>query len=298
MSSVMFDRLVVIGLGLMGSSVLRAARQKGIVGQCVGVARRSATADRALELGLVDEAFTSVEDIKPLESGTELIVVAVPVQQMTDVFSSLKPLAKSGTLITDVGSTKASVVTAAEKAWGEVPGYFVPAHPIAGSEQSGVDAGMADLFVNHWVLLTPVATTDANAQQQVEKFWQEIGAKTEVMDVERHDEVLGATSHLPHLLAYALVDTLATQEDSREVFRYAAGGFRDFTRIAESDPQMWHDILLANDRAVLQQLEAFEEHLEQIRQAIKNQDSESLMTILKRAQQARRDYRHAVDDDS
>lgn len=298
MSSVMFDRLVVIGLGLMGSSVLRAARQKGIVGQCVGVARRSATADRALDLGLVDEVFTSVEDVKPLESGTELMVVAVPVQQMADVFLSLKPLAKSGTLITDVGSTKASVVAAAEKAWGEVPGYFVPAHPIAGSEQSGVDAGKADLFVDHWVLLTPVATTDAVAQDKVERFWQVLGAKTEVMDVGHHDEVLGATSHLPHLLAYALVDTLATQEDSREVFRYAAGGFRDFTRIAESDPQMWHDILLANDRAVLQQLEEFDEHLDQLRQAISNQDSESLMSILQRAQQARRNYRHAADDDS
>lgn len=298
MAEVMFDRLVVIGLGLMGSSVLRAAKQKGLAHEFVGVARRETTVARASELGLVSEAFTQIANVRPLESGTELIVVAVPVQGMAEIFSSLKPLLGQGTLITDVGSTKASVVAAAKEAWGEIRPEFVPAHPIAGSEQSGVESGKADLFVDHWVLLTPVEATDASAQKQVAAFWQALGAKTEVMDVEHHDEVLGATSHLPHLLAYALVDTLATQEDSREVFRYAAGGFRDFTRIAESDPQMWHDILLANDKAVLEQLEYFEQHLDQLRQAIKNKDSASLMSTLKRAQQARRNYRHAADDDS
>jgi prephenate dehydrogenase len=298
MSALMFDRLVVIGMGLMGSSVLRAAQQKGLAKEFVGVARGAATAAKALELGLVGQAFTRISDVQPLEGGTELILVAAPVQQMAAIFASLQPLITPGTLITDVGSTKASVVDSATEAWGEMHPNFVPAHPIAGSEQSGVESGKADLFVDHWVLLTPVKGTHPAAQKQVAAFWQALGAKTEVMDVEHHDEVLGATSHLPHLLAYALVDTLATQEDSKEVFRYAAGGFRDFTRIAESDPQMWHDILLANGKAVLQQLEGFEQHLDQLREAVKNKDSVSLMTILERAQQARRNYRHAADGDS
>jgi len=298
MSAIMFDRLVVIGMGLMGSSVLRAAQQNGLARAFIGVARGEATAEKALELGLVGQASTRISDIRPLESGTELIVVAAPVQQMAAIFSSLQPLIRPGTLITDVGSTKASVVYSAMEAWGEMHPNFVPAHPIAGSEQSGVESGKADLFVDHWVLLTPVKGTDPEAQRQVAAFWQALGAKTEVMGVEHHDEVLSATSHLPHLLAYALVDTLATQEDSKEVFRYAAGGFRDFTRIAESDPQMWHDIFLANSKAVLQQLRDFEKHLDQFREAVKNKDSVGLMATLERAQEARRNYRHAADDDS
>lgn len=295
-SAPMFDRLVLIGMGLMGSSVLRAAKQQGLARAYVGIARSEATAERALELALVDQALTSLADLEPMDNGSELIVVAAPVNQMAGIFSDLQPKIRPGTLLTDVGSTKASVVAAANDAWGSVLPCFVPAHPIAGSERSGVEAGTPELFVDHWVLLTPVGTTDADAEARVAEFWRRLGAKVETMEVKHHDEVLGATSHLPHLLAYALVDTLATQEDSREVFRYAAGGFRDFTRIAESDPEMWRDILLANDTAVLEQLEAFEAHVDQIRKAIKNQDSAGLMAILERAQQARRNYRHAADD--
>ena len=295
MATLKFDRLIVIGMGLMGSSVLRAARQRGLAGEYLGVARRAATVDRALELGLIDRGLTRATEIEPLAEGSELIVIATPVQQMPEIFSAVKELTASQSLITDVGSTKASVVAAAEQAWGSVPANFVPAHPIAGSERSGVEAGSSDLFIDHWVILTPLESTDIDALRQVDLFWQALGARTETMDLDHHDEILGATSHLPHLLAYALVDSLVTLEDSGEVFRYAAGGFRDFTRIAESDPQMWHDIFLANSQALLQQLDNFDRHLQELRRAIQDQDGEALMETLQRAQSARRNYRQAQE---
>ncbi len=296
MTKPMFDRLIVIGMGLIGSSLLRAARAQGLAGQLLGVGRRQATVERARELGLIDQGVVHLADLPRLEQGRELIVLAVPVRQMTPIFFELKALAGTQSLITDVGSTKASVVAAAAQAWGEIPVNFVPAHPIAGSERNGIEAGTADLFVDHWVILTPGTETNTEALQQVEKFWQALGARTERMSVKHHDEVLAATSHLPHLLAYALVDTLVTLEDRGEVFRYAAGGFRDFTRIAESDPQMWHDILLENRVALFRQLDNFEQHLAQLRAAIEQGDGVALKQILSRAQEARRAFRRMKEE--
>ncbi len=289
--SIVFERLTVIGLGLIGSSIARGAKARNLAGEILGIDASSEVRQEALKLGVVDQAYASADQRPPLMGeAKELVIAAVPVMQMESVFASLGESLGQRTVLTDVGSTKSSVIEAARKVWGEVPSCFVPGHPIAGSEQSGVAAGDAELFAGKWLLITPLANTDAEAIRCVLEFWQGLGAVTESMEIHHHDQVLGATSHLPHVLAYALVDALITVEDSHEVFKYAAGGFRDFTRIAESDPQMWCDIVLANSDVVLDQIDNFSNHLNNLKEYINKKDEKELLRIFHRAQRARRGY--------
>jgi prephenate dehydrogenase len=206
---------------------------------------------------------------------------------MQGVFERIAPRLAPNTIVTDVGSSKASVVAAARKAFGTLPPTFVPGHPIAGTEKSGVEASFAELFQQRKVILTPLPETQPNAVAQVRELWEATGAQVVEMTVEHHDQVLAATSHLPHVLAFTLVHCLARLDDSREIFNYAAGGFRDFTRIASSDPRMWHDICLANRDELLGVIRKFGIELEQVAQALRNGDGESLLKVFEQAKEAR-----------
>ncbi|PJI51091.1 MAG: bifunctional prephenate dehydrogenase/3-phosphoshikimate 1-carboxyvinyltransferase [Pseudomonas sp.] len=280
-------RLVVVGLGLIGGSFAKGIREKGLFEEVVGVDRDPQTRRLAVELGVVDRCEES------LAAGcrdADVIQLAVPILAMEKVLGELAILDLGNAILTDVGSAKGNVVRAAKAVFGGMPARFVPGHPIAGSEQSGVEAANAKLFRRHKVILTPLDNADADAIQCVESLWRELGADVEQMAVEHHDEVLAATSHLPHLLAFTLVDSLAKRSENLEIFRYAAGGFRDFTRIAGSDPVMWHDIFLANREAVLRILDVFRDDLDDLREAVDKGDGQQLMGVFTRARVAREHF--------
>lgn len=277
-------RVLVVGLGLIGASFAKALRLSQSA-RVMGMDAAEGVAARALELGIVDEAVDSIDNLPAFD----VVVLAVPVLAVNEVLTGLKPHLKADTVITDVGSVKGVVVEAARTALGDLPAGLVPGHPIAGAERSGVDAAKADLFDRHLLILTPLPTSSPQAVQLLTRLWQSVGAQVVTMSVARHDEVLAATSHLPHLLAFSLVDTLARESDSREIFRYAAGGFRDFTRIAASDPTMWHDVFLANGDATLTILRRFQADLDRLAQAIEQRQGEKLLEVFGRAKSAR-DY--------
>lgn len=280
-------RLVVVGLGLIGGSFAKGIREKGLFEEVVGVDRDPQTRDLAVKLGVVDRCEET------LAAGcreADVIQLAVPILAMEKVLGELATLDIGNAILTDVGSAKGNVVRAAKAVFGGMPARFIPGHPIAGSEQSGVEAANAKLFRRHKVILTPLDNADADAIQCVESLWRELGADVEQMAVEHHDEVLAATSHLPHLLAFTLVDSLAKRSENLEIFRYAAGGFRDFTRIAGSDPVMWHDIFLANREAVLRILDVFRDDLDDLREAVDQGDGQQLMGVFTRARVAREHF--------
>lgn len=280
-------RLVVVGLGLIGGSFAKGIREKGLFEEVVGVDRDPQTRRLAVELGVADRCEES------LAAGcreADVIQLAVPILAMEKVLGELATLDIGNAILTDVGSAKGNVVRAAKAVFGGMPVRFIPGHPIAGSEQSGVEAANAKLFRRHKVILTPLDNADADAIQCVEALWRELGADVEQMAVEHHDEVLAATSHLPHLLAFTLVDSLAKRSENLEIFRYAAGGFRDFTRIAGSDPVMWHDIFLANREAVLRILDVFRDDLDDLREAVDHGDGQQLMGVFTRARVAREHF--------
>ena len=286
--------LGILGLGLIGASVAAALRERNIPVTIVGHDQSAYAADRALELGYVDWVAESPTD---LCEQCDLVVLAIPVLSTQAVFEQLADcLATGNTVVTDVGSVKRVVVSAAEAVFGEVPDWLVPGHPIAGSEFSGVDAARPDLFLNHQVILTPDHHTRPNALALVSKLWQAIDAQVEIMTVARHDEVLAATSHLPHLLAFTLVDSLAQESDKYEIFQHAAGGFRDFTRIAASDPTMWHDIFLSNDAATLDVLDRYMTHLQHVREALAERDGDTLYSVFSRAKKARDHFSRVLEE--
>lgn len=286
----MSQNLVVIGTGLIGSSLAKAAKATGAFDTVWAINRSAETCEQVKALGVADQAVTYEQLPQVIDQLGEddIVVVAVPVSIYESIFFQLKPLLPEGVVLTDVGSSKVSVVEAAKSVWGASPAFFVPGHPIAGSEKKSVTAVNPDLFKSRRCILTPLPETGLNATSLISSFWESIGANVDIMDMTHHDEVLAATSHLPHVLAYALVDALCTLDQKTEVFRYAAGGFRDFTRIAESDPLMWRDILLSNRKAILKQLDNFESHLSELRAAIENSDAECISSILERAQSARK----------
>lgn len=286
-----FDRVAVIGLGLIGGSVALGLKRRGLAGRIVSFDRSGESLAAGLSLGVVDETFDSVA---AAARGADLVLLAVPVQAMSGALQALAELDLGETVITDVGSVKSAVIDAARTAWGEAPRTFVPGHPIAGSEQHGVGAARDDLFENHRVILTPPATTSADALGKVRSLWRGIGAEVVEMDAAHHDDVLARTSHLPHLLAYALVDTLSRQGDSLEIFQYAAGGFRDFSRIAASDPVMWRDIFDANSGKVLEILDEYLDELAALKSLIRDGDGDGLQAVLARAKAAR-DHFSALD---
>ena len=280
----MIDRLCIIGVGLIGGSLAQALREAGFCQQVVGAGRNTANLKKAVELGVIDRYET---DLAQAVKGADMVFVAVPLGAMQSVFSAIKGQLAENAVLTDAGSAKGSVLDDVQQVFGEVPGLFVPGHPIAGTEQSGVEASFAGLYRNRRVILTPVESTDADAAGRVRAMWEAAGAEVVDMDPVHHDAILAATSHLPHLLAFTLVDSLARMADQQEVFEYAAGGFRDFTRIASSDPVMWRDICLANHDAIQLLIEHFINDLEGVKQAVQAQDGERLLEIFANAKDAR-----------
>lgn len=280
----MIDKLVIIGIGLIGGSLARALKSAVACQEVVGCARNRSQLQKALELGVIDRYEL---DISVAVEGADIVVLAVPVGAVEGVLLKLRGRLGPNTIVTDASSTKGSVVEAARRVFKDVPANFIPGHPIAGTEKSGVEASFAELFQGKRVILTPLPTANRQAIAKVRTMWESAGAEVLEMTVRRHDELLAATSHLPHLLAYTLVDSLARMDSSQEIFHFAAGGFRDFTRIASSDPQMWHDICLANHTAVLDMLERFSEDLGHLAGAIRDRDSARILAIFNHAKAAR-----------
>ncbi len=281
------DKLVVIGFGLIGASVAAGTRKNKTCREVIAIARSENTRQTALDLNLADRAYDSVESIPETLSANDLVCVAVPTLTTEKIFTSLAKIVPSEVTITDCASVKGSIRDAAIKAYGEMPPQLILGHPIAGSEQSGVNAANPELYQQHKVILAVEDCNDRHHIDRVKKLWSDLGADVLEMPVEEHDAVLAATSHLPHVIAYSLVDTLAHDEENENIFRYAAGGFKDFTRIASSDPTMWHDIMLANRESILRAIDLFANNLDVLRTAIDKQDSQQLMDTFTRAKQAR-----------
>ena len=280
----MIDKLVIIGVGLIGGSLSLALKQAGTVSHVVGCGRNIDNLKRGVELGILDSYTDSITDAV---SGADVVVAAVPLGAMTMVFEQIAGNLGEKTIVTDVGSAKGSVVEAARQSLGSRFRQFVPGHPIAGTERSGVEAGFATLYQNRKVIVTPTPETDADATGRVIGMWEACGATVESMSIEHHDKVLAATSHLPHMLAYALVHHLSHLNEHEEIFRYAAGGFRDFTRIASSDPVMWRDVCLANGPALLELISQYQEEMGRIANAIEQADGDRLLKLFGRAKSER-----------
>lgn len=291
MSGVLVDKkIVIIGLGLIGGSVAR-----GLAGQCrelVGVGRQEAMLQQALDDGNITSSST---DIAAACEGADLVLVAVP---SLTVEKTLAAIGETSAVITDSASVKGEIVRAAARVYGRVPPNFVPGHPIAGSEHSGYPASTPHLFKGKKVILTPLVSNEQSAVDLVTALWESLGADVLTMSVDRHDAVLAATSHLPHLLAFALVDTLSQQGESEEIFRYAAGGFRDFTRIASSDPQMWHDVFMTNGEATVTVLDQYIDDLHRLKKAILARDSAELMNTFRRAKKSRDKFLEKLSGDT
>ena len=280
----MIDKLAIIGVGLIGSSLSLALKQAGAVRHVIGFGRNQENLARGVELGVLDDFKDSIE---ASVSEADVIVVAVPLGAMQAVFAALKAAVKPGAVITDVGSAKGSVVNSARAELGPLLPRFVPGHPIAGTEKSGIEAGFATLYQGRRVILTPGEQTDQDAISVIDEMWCHCGAVMEYLSVEHHDKVLAATSHLPHMLAYALVHHLSNLNDHEEIFRYASGGFRDFTRIASSDPVMWRDVCISNGDALVVLIEQYQQELDQVKSAIKAGNADELLKLFGRAKSER-----------
>jgi len=280
----MIDQLAIIGVGLIGSSLSLALKQIGAVGEVIGYGRNRDNLVKGVELGVLDRFETSIADAV---KDADIVVVAVPMGAMTAVFRELAGKTRSDAIITDVGSSKGAVVKAAQAALGDDFIRFVPGHPIAGTEKSGVEAGFASLYQGRRVILTPLPQTAAEATARIDAMWRDCGASIEYLDIVHHDKVLAATSHLPHMLAFALVHHLSYLNDHEEIFRYAAGGFRDFTRIASSDPVMWRDVCIANGDALIDLIEQYQDELSRVTLAIKDGDADELLRLFSRAKSER-----------
>jgi len=287
MSTPVCERLLVIGLGLIGGSLALAARRAGVAKEVLAISRSSQTIRLGVEHGLIDAGDTEYDAVLSRLQAGDVIVVSTPTLTVPAVFEAVKAAVARGVILTDAASVKGSVIAAAQAVFGKLPATFVPGHPIAGSEKSGVMAAMPELYRKRRVILTPTAVSSEHAIATVRHLWQAVGAEVVEMPAGLHDELLAATSHLPHVLAYALVDELAGKATQEDIFRFAAGGFRDFTRIAASDPQMWHDIVLANRDALLQEMDRYSAHLQTLRDAIARADSEAILGVFSRAKSAR-----------
>lgn len=285
-SAPMFERIALIGIGLIGSSISHASRRGKLARSIVGSARTAATVDTALKLGIIDKGYASAAEAA---KGADLIVLCVPVGMCGPLAAEIAPVLKKGAILTDVGSVKAAIMRDVAP---YVPAgvHFVPGHPIAGTEQSGPESGFAELFDGRWCILTPAADTDPAATAKLKTFWEKLGSNVEIMDAGHHDLVLAITSHVPHLIAFNIVNTAAHLErvTGSEVIRFSAGGFRDFTRIAASDPTMWRDIFLNNKDAVLEMLGRFTEDLTMLQRAIRFGDGATLADTFTEARAIRR----------
>ncbi|MBB5046827.1 cyclohexadieny/prephenate dehydrogenase [Rhodopseudomonas rhenobacensis] len=281
-----FKRLALIGFGLIGGSIARGARAQGLASEIVATARSAETRARVAELGIVDQVFESnAEAVKD----ADLVILCIPVGASAEVAKEIAPHLAPGAIVSDVGSVKAAVLHAMAE---HLPAgvHLIPAHPVAGTENSGPDSGFAELFINRWCILTPPEGADPKAVEKLAAFWSALGANVEVMAAEHHDLVLAVTSHLPHLIAYTIVGTAEELEGvtRSEVLKFSAGGFRDFTRIAASDPTMWRDVFLNNKDAVLEMLGEFQEDLSKLTRAIRRGDGDALYEHFARTRTIRR----------
>ena len=277
-------KIVIIGMGLIGGSIARGLSAKQLGKEVVGVGRNEEILQQALEDGMITSYSTQVQEAC---NGADLVIIAVPGLTVERILEEMKPVISQDMVITDAASVKGSIVKGLKNIFKTIPENFVPAHPIAGSEHSGYSASSVNLFQNKKVILTPLEATSPQATELVKLLWESLEAEVISMSVTHHDAVLAATSHLPHLLAYALVDTLSQQGESEEIFRYAAGGFRDFTRIASSDPQMWHDIFMTNSEATVEVLDKYMADLTHLRTAVLTHDSAELKATFTRAKKTR-----------
>jgi prephenate dehydrogenase len=286
-------RLAIIGVGLIGGSLARALRAAGAVGEIVGCGRGRANLERAVQLGVIDR-YT--HDVGEAVAAADMVFLAVPLGAMRATFAAMKGHLAADAVITDGGSAKFSVVEDCRAVFGEVLPNLVAGHPIAGTENSGVEAAFAELYQNRRIILTPTEGTAPEALARVRAMWQACGGEITLMSVAHHDEVLAATSHLPHMLAFGLVDTLARMKENDEIFRYAAGGFRDFTRIASSNPVMWRDVCVANRRALGEMMSHYLSEMQELAETIERGDGEQLLEIFTRAKCARDRYIDGVLD--
>ncbi|MBL8628000.1 MAG: prephenate/arogenate dehydrogenase family protein [Rhodospirillaceae bacterium] len=282
----MFERVAFIGIGLIGSSMARVMKRDGLANTIVACARRKETLDACVKLGIADEVTS---DYTASVKNADLVVIATPVGTNEEIAKIIAPHLKPGAIVTDVGSVKQAVINAVAP---HLPQgvHFVPAHPLAGTEHSGPEAGFPELFQGRWCILTPEPGCDAAAVEKVKAFWLKAGSKIEIMQAEHHDKVLAITSHLPHLIAFTIVGTAddLAEDLKQEVIQYSASGFRDFTRIAASDPVMWRDIFMNNREAVLEILQRFTEDLTALQRAIRRGDGDSLQTLFARTRAIRR----------
>lgn len=281
----MIKKLTILGLGLIGGSLAKAIAQNQWADHIQGWGRRDSTLIKAKELGAIDSYTLDLEEAL---DGADIVVIGTPTLVAADMLKQVLAIAAKETVITDVASVKGNLLAIAQSAsGGNEPANLVLGHPIAGSEQSGITAAKADLFVDHRVILTPTQQTDESAVTLIQSMWESVGAQVQEMSVAEHDRILASTSHLPHVLAYALVDALAADKSSEDIFNFAAGGFRDFTRIASSDPTMWQEISLANRQAILNSIDAFTANLAELRAAIDSEDGDAILATFERAKAAR-----------
>jgi prephenate dehydrogenase len=293
-----FNKLVIFGVGLIGGSLARALRERGERGEAagartvIGVGRSSASTARALELGVIDGSAALNDDaaLRAALSGADIVLLAAPVAQTQPLLERIAPFLDADTIVTDAGSTKSDVVTSARTALGARIGQFVPGHPIAGREASGPDAALPDLYVNRNVVLCPLPENAPEAVERVAAMWRATGACVRAMTPDQHDRVLASVSHLPHVLSFALVEQILNSPDAALKFSFAAGGFRDFTRIAASSPEMWRDVCVANRVALLDELDAYTEVLARLRAAIDAADGAALEAVFARSRIARTEW--------
>jgi prephenate dehydrogenase len=288
-SAFSFSKLVIFGVGLIGGSLALGLRERGVKGRVIGVGRHLRSVERALELGVIDAAATLDDDAALAEAlkGADIVLLAAPVAQTRALLERIAPHLEAQTLITDAGSTKSDVIEAARAALGARIAQFVPGHPIAGRESSGVEAALPGLYVGRNVILCPLAENAPEAVERIAAMWRETGAVIGTMGAAQHDRVLASVSHLPHLLSFALVDQILASPDAELKLSFAAGGFRDFTRIAASSPEMWRDVCLANRSALLAELDGYTEVLAKLRAAIDAGDGAALEALFARSRAAR-----------
>lgn len=285
-------KILIVGLGMIGGSLAAGLKKHGYGGIVAGCDRNPDEIAQGLSMGVIDSGCTDLEE---QVKDASLIVLCVPVMAIGGLVARIAQCRRPDAVVTDVGSTKGAIHDQVVAALGYMPEWLILGHPIAGSEHSGVAAAKPNRFHHHKVILTPEAGSDVSMLARIQALWSCVGAQVVTMSVTHHDDVLARTSHLPHLLAFSLVDTLARQDESLEIFRYAAGGFRDFTRIAGSDPEMWRDVYLANTEAVLSALDEFEAGLKRLRTAVAEHDGDAMFDIFTQASQARRHFQRLLN---
>ena len=290
----MFNKVCIIGCGLIGSSIARAIRKNHLSSKIVSSNRSDSVNKKVIELKIVDD---SSSDTKKMAEGSDLIIIATPLSSYEDIISKIKNSLKSGTILTDVGSVKENIINLIEK---NVPANvsWISSHPIAGTEESGPEAGFSELFKNRWCILTPSKKAQEKDIKLLETFWKKIGSKVDIMEAKQHDYILSITSHMPHLIAYNIVNTSLNIQDEKEsvIVKYSAGGLRDFTRIAASNPIMWRDIFIQNKKNISKMIDKFIEDLEDLKKAIENEDGKKLEEIFTKTKKIRKEIVEAGQD--